>query len=219
MPTNRFDQACRYLAKLDPVGLLCWLLREMAEELRFRTWLDARTLPFPGDPERICDTVAWLGDADPACEWAMPVEFCLKPIGELFGRLLIYLGQLWGEKRPTDAGGERFEVGAVVVNLTGRGRTSRDTTLRRTGMRTALQVVERNLADEDASAVLAEIAAGRLRLCLLPWIPLMLGGRGYHSAVGSWPAGRRTRGGGRITVAWPWCLPRRPTAAKSGRKP
>jgi hypothetical protein len=68
MATNRFDQACRYLAKLDPVGLLCWLLRKSPPELRFRAWLDTRTLAFPGDPERTCDTVAWLGSADPAVE-------------------------------------------------------------------------------------------------------------------------------------------------------
>lgn len=176
MPVNRYDQGSRYLAKLEPVGLLCWLLRETPAELRFRTWLDARTLPFPGDPERICDTVAWLGDADPAVEWALPLEFCLDPDGELFGRLLIYLGQLWLETRPTDAGRERFAVGAVVVNLRGRGSTSRDMVLRRTGVRTFLGIAERNLADEDAAATLAGIAGGTAPRCLLAWIPLMQGG-------------------------------------------
>src|SRR5881275_2708228 len=108
MAINRFDQASRYAAKLDPVGLLGWLLGEEPAELRFRGWLDTRTLPFPGDPERTLDTVAWLGDADPAVEWAIPVEFCSEPDGALFGRLLVYLGQLWLEVRPTDVGGERF---------------------------------------------------------------------------------------------------------------
>jgi hypothetical protein len=49
MSPNRFDQASRYAAKLDAVGFLGWLLREDAAELRFRLWLDTRTLPFPGD--------------------------------------------------------------------------------------------------------------------------------------------------------------------------
>jgi hypothetical protein len=176
MSPNHFDQASRYAAKLDAVGFLCWLLREEAAELRFRLWLDTRTLPFPGDPERTCDTVAWLGDADPAVEWAVPVEFCLEPDGELFGRFLVYLGQLWLEKRPTDAGGERFAVGAVVVNLTGRCRTSRNMSLRGTGVRTNLEVVERNLCDEDAAALLDAIADGQASRCLLPWVPLMHGG-------------------------------------------
>jgi hypothetical protein len=174
MPTH-YDQACRYAAKLDAPGLLCWLLGETRDELRFRTWLDTRTLPWPGDPERTCDTVAWLGDADPAVEWAVPVEFCLEPDGEMFGRLLIYLGRLWQEKRPTDGRGEHFAVGAVVVNLTGRGHASQTMTLRKTGVRTILQVAERNLADEDAATVLAAIATRTLSPCLLPWIALMRG--------------------------------------------
>jgi hypothetical protein len=176
MKTRHFDQASRYAAKLDAVGLLCWLLGETPEELRFRTWLDTRTLPWPGDPERTCDTVAWLGDADPAREWAVPVEFCLEPDGEMFGRLLVYLGLLWLEKRPTDGRGERFEVGAVVVNLTGRGRTSRTMILRRTRVRTGLEVAECNLVDEDAAAMLDGIAATTLSPGLLPWLSLMRGG-------------------------------------------
>ncbi|HEY7310371.1 MAG TPA: hypothetical protein VH643_13485 [Gemmataceae bacterium] len=176
MPPNRFDQASRYAAKLDAVGFLAWLLREDPVEVRFRLWLDARTLPFPGDPERTCDTVAWLSDPDPAVEWALPIKFCLEPDGELLGRLLVYLGQLWLERRPTDAGGERFAVGAAVVNLTGRGRTSRTMILRQTGVRTNLEVGERDLCDEDAAALLDAIAAGRISRCLLPRIPLMHGG-------------------------------------------
>jgi hypothetical protein len=185
MPRNVYDQASRYAAKLDPEGLLGWMLGETPAVLRFRGWLDTRTLPFPGDPERTCDTVAWLGDANPAVEWALPLEFCIDPDSELFGNLLIYLGLVWREKRPTDARGERFAVGAIVVNLRGRGQTSRDMTLRRTGVRTLLGVAERNLADEDAATILAEIAAGRLAQALLPWIPLMKGG-GEAAIIQQW---------------------------------
>jgi hypothetical protein len=194
---DRFDQACRYGAKLDPVGLLCWLLGETPDELRFRTWLDARTVPFPGTPTRTCDTVAWLADEDPAVEWAVPVEFTLEPDGEMFGRMLSYLGFLWREKRPTDQRGERFSVGAVVVNLTGRGRTSRDMTLRRTGIRTLLGVAERDLAAFGAAEVLDGIAAGRIARSVLMWIPLMTGG-GEDAIIARWlelataePDGRR----------------------------
>src|SRR5437879_6576395 len=45
-----------------------------------------------------------------------------------------------------------------------------------TRMRTCLEVIERNLAQESAKATLAEIADGRTARCLLPWIPLMQGG-------------------------------------------
>ncbi len=185
MPVNRFDQTSRYAGKLDAAGFLTWLLREEPIALRFRGWLDTRTVPFPGDPERVCDTVAWLGDADPALEWAVPVEFCLTPDVTFFGRLLVYLGFLWLEKRPTDQGGERFQVGAVVVNLTGRGHTSRDMTLRQTGIRTHLAVREVNLAEGDAAETLAGVASGALARCVLPWIPLMHGG-GEASIITRW---------------------------------
>jgi hypothetical protein len=176
MVVNRFDQASRYLVKLDPPGILSWLLRVPLEELGFRGWLDTRTLPFPGDPERTCDTVAWLRDPDPALEWALPVEFSLTPDPDLFGRLLVYLGQLWEEKRPTDVGGERFQVGAAVVNLTGRGRTSRSMRFRRTRVKTHLGVEEQNLEGENATSILRRIGSGELSRCLLPWVPLMTGG-------------------------------------------
>jgi hypothetical protein len=59
---------------------------------------------------------------------------------------------------------------------TGVGWTSRDMLLPQTGLRTCLQVAERNLTEEDAAATLAGIAEGRVARCLLPWIPLMWGG-------------------------------------------
>src|SRR5262249_17828347 len=112
----------------------------------------------------------------PAVEWAVPVEFTLEPDETLFGRLLACLGFLWLEKRPTDQRGERFHVGAVVVNLTGRGRTSRTMTRHQTGMRTGLDVVERDLIAYAAADVLADIAAGTVAPCVLVWVPLMTGG-------------------------------------------
>ncbi len=208
MPINRYDQASRYAAKLEAVGFLGWLLREETDQLRFRGWLDTRTLPFPGDPERICDTVAWLGDADPAVEWAVPVEFCLKPDGSLFGRFLVYLGQLWLEVRPTCAGGERFSVGAVVVNLTGHGRTSHEMRLRQTGLVTHLGVIERNLAEEDAAATLAAIASGTLHPCILLWIPLLHGGdeaaiiESWRELAGQEPDQRRRGDYGGLTLVF-----------------
>jgi hypothetical protein len=176
MAVNRFDEACRFAIKLDPVGFLTWLLGVTAETLLFRDWLDTRTVVFPGQPPRTCDTVAWLGDDDPAVEWAVPVEFCLEPDPDMFGRLLIYLGHLWLEKRPTDQRGERFHVGAVVINLTGRGRAARQMVHPRLSLRTHLGVIDCNLCDAGAAATLEGIAAGQVARCVLPWIPLFSGG-------------------------------------------
>jgi hypothetical protein len=173
MTRNVYDQAARYAAKLDAVGFVRWLLG--MPTLVFHRWLDTRRLPFPGEADRICDTVACLEDpAAPGVLWAVPVEFALEPESELFGRLLAYLGLLWLEERPSDERGARYEVSAAVVNLTGRGHTSRD--MRLAGMRTCLQVEERDLAGEDAAAVLSGIASGAVARCLLPLVPLMQGG-------------------------------------------
>lgn len=173
MARNYYDQAARYVAKLDSARFVRWVLRQRT--LLFHGWLDTRRLPFPGEADRICDTVACLEDpAVAGVRWAVPIEFALEPESDLFGRLLAYLGLLWLEERPSTARGARFEVGAVVVNLTGRGNTSRDRSL--AGLRTCLQVVEINLCDLDAAAVLADIASGVAPACLLPFIPLMQGG-------------------------------------------
>src|SRR5436305_9166931 len=98
MAGNRYDQATRYLIKLDPLGFQFWLFDTPASPARFLRWLDARSIPFPGEPDRVCDTVAALDDGRD--RWALPIEVQLKPDAAMFGRLLQYLGRLWCEKRP-----------------------------------------------------------------------------------------------------------------------
>jgi hypothetical protein len=157
MTSNPYDQASRYLTKKNPVGILGWLL--------------GRSIPFPGEPDRVCETVAHLVDSRRTeAHWAVPIEFQLKPLGSMFGRLLEYVARLWLELGPT------FHVGAAVVNLTGRGNSSHSMALAGTALRTALQAAEKNLGDEDAKVTLQAIAAGVWDRCLLPWIPLMRGG-------------------------------------------
>src|SRR5579871_842862 len=174
MARNFYDQASRYGTKLDAIGFLRWLLADAA--LPFLGWLDTRTLPFPGDPERTCDTVAHIPEEAESEPFALVLEFCTEPDGTMFGRLLVYLGQLWLELRPNGTPGRRYEVGAAVVNLTGRGRSSRDMRLRQTTVRTHLGVHERNLADASAADTLDGIADGSIARVLLAWVPLMQGG-------------------------------------------
>jgi hypothetical protein len=108
--------------------------------------------------------------------WALPVEFQIEPDPLMFGRLLGYLGPLWVELKPSEERGDRFQVGAVVVNLTGRGSTAQTMDWPEAGLLTRLGVVERNLAGEDARAVLAAIGSGQTGRIVLPLIPLMQGG-------------------------------------------
>lgn len=60
MAANPFDQACRYLTKLAPEELLWWLIGADPGRVLFRRWLDTRLIRFPGEPERTCDTVAFV---------------------------------------------------------------------------------------------------------------------------------------------------------------
>ncbi len=146
-PKNPYDKASRYALHLDPAGVLSWLLGCV---LVFKGWLNARTLTFPGQPDRTCDSVAHLVD-DTNQAWVVPVEFQLRPDPKMFGRFLGYLGALWLELGlVADSGVERFAVAAIVVNLTGVGRASRDLRWRRARLRTCLRVGEANLSTRCA---------------------------------------------------------------------
>ena len=175
---------------------------DLPATVSYQGWLDTRTLPFPGEADRTCDTVACFHDGAAAEWWAIPVEFQIEPDREMFGRFLEFLGRLWRELRPAADGTARYMVGAAVVNLTERGAASRDMVLGPTGPRTHLQVIERNLADEDAGETLAGIAAGRITGAILPWIPLMRDGGepGIIERGRSWRWRSRTVGGAEYGV-------------------
>ncbi len=172
-----FDKACRYLLKLDPAALLAWLLGISLAEMTFIRWLDTRRLPYPGQPDRTCDTVAHVERLDDNQRpWAVVVEFNSEPDSVMFGRLLSYLGMLWIEEKPSPECGDRFEIGAVVVNLTGFGACSRTSSWPGAGIGSGLTIRERNLATFKAGKVLQQIADGAAPRSVLPWIPLMQGG-------------------------------------------
>ncbi len=177
MPTDPYDRASRYLLRRNPLALLAWLLKMRETQLTFVQWLDTRRLPWPGQPDRTCDTVAWLTDpARNGLPWAIPVEFQLTPDAEMFGRLMVYLGQVWLELRPSDLPGDRFSVAGVVVNLTGKGNSGRTMKWPRGKLNTTLKPAERNLSTMQASQVLAGVAAGTIPRVVLAWLPLMKNG-------------------------------------------
>jgi hypothetical protein len=175
--TNVYDQASRYLARLDPAGLVSWLLGLPAEAFAFEGWLNTRMISWPGDPERTCDTVAYLRDLSRGgVPWAVVIEFQLAPDPLMFGRLLVYLGQVWESVKPAAERGDRFELGRVVVNLTGKGDSSREMAWPEAGLGLGLRRPDLNLAEQGAGEVLEGIASGRLTRAVLAWIPLMQGG-------------------------------------------
>jgi hypothetical protein len=176
---NRYDQAARYSFRSDPLGFLRWVVPGLDRALRFQSWLDTRTLPFPGTSDRTCDTVADLADAITSLRrWALVTEFQTEPDPEILDRLLEYLARLRRELRWGPQRREKYQVVAALVSLTGPPQPdilemtlpSSDSSALR------LQVTVRTLRDEDAALTLAQIAAGETSRSVLSWISLMRGG-------------------------------------------
>ena len=176
--TNDFDQAGRFLAKADPTEILGWVLGLPTDQFRFIRWLDTRSLPFPGSGDRVNDLVAHVEQVHPPGRpWLIAVETQSEPDPLMFGRLLEYLGRLWQVEKPSSERGDRFCLGAAVVNLTGVGRSSLDLEWPPAGPRTCLRVMERNVGRESAAQALTAIGTGATGKMVLPLIPLMAGGR------------------------------------------
>src|SRR5262245_29790801 len=171
---NRYDQAGRYLARGLPLQLVGWLLGLPPTAYSAHGWVDTRNVPFPGDPERICDTVLFLRDqARGGVPWAVLLEFQAEADPVMFGRLLQYLGGLWVAGKPGPHTGDRFHLGAVVVNLTGRGTCPPPMEWPEAGLMMHLGVVECDLATFDAVPLMARVEAGEVGRVALPLVPLM----------------------------------------------
>ncbi len=198
MPINYFDQASRFAAKLDSPAFLSWLLGS-PHSFEFRGWLDTRDLPFPGETDRVSDTVAHVENvAQHGVPWAVAVEFQTQPDPTMFGRMLGYLSGLWLTRKPDAERGSRFHLGAAVVNLTGSGSASREMSWPVVGLHTQLTIVERNFESESADDLLTGIEAGQWSRCLLPWVPLMSGAENPDTidrwvALGSLESDRQRR--------------------------
>jgi hypothetical protein len=167
---NPFDKASRFALRFDPNAFLSFLLGADSSQA-FQGWIDARGTSFPGDVERTGDTVARFQQEGQA-SWAVAIEFQTEPDPLMFGRLLVYLGNIWLIHKPDGERGSRYHVGAVVVNLTGRGQASRDFVWQQGRLSTTLQVLEWNWIDQSTEQILSGVESGRIGTGLLPWVPL-----------------------------------------------
>ncbi len=173
-----YAQAAQYLVKRNPIGFLRWLAPRFLDHFVFRSWLDTSTIAFPGEPDRLCDTVAEFAEAgDPARRLILDVEFQSDPHPDMLERLGEYAYRLRRELRHGAGQQGKYRVVSVLLNLTGPVQPHildmTEATLDHAGPR--LQVVLRTLREEAAAGTLAGIANGELERCVLPWVPLMHG--------------------------------------------
>ncbi len=185
-----FDKASRYAARvLDPDGFLRWLLGEgIWSAWRWAGWLDTQSVPFPGEPDRRCDTVArFERRAQDAPPMAAVIEFMSVTRTAILERLGEYVFRVRREQPAQTDPRVPYDVIGVVVNLTGE-------TLPETwemippdcdGLGLSLRVRVRNLATVEANATLAAVESGLVARCILAWVPLMRGG-GEAATVAEW---------------------------------
>jgi len=179
MPSE-YDQAARYAAKhLDAEGFLRWLVPRAMTVRVFRRFLDTRTLTFPGEPDRTCDTVAELddqqGEAPPV---ALVIDFKARPESGSIPQLDEYGLRLYREVPAHRDPLVRYDVVGALVNLTGPEQGAVWEVSPRgfedAGKRVA--VVVRTVATCSAVQTLEDVAEGRTARCVLALVPLMAGG-------------------------------------------
>lgn len=182
-----FDQASHYVLKSDPAAFFDWQLSRFVENHVFLGWLDTTTIAFPGEPDRICDTVAEFAHRDGmGARFLLDVEFQSEPHPDMLERVGEYAYRLRRETRYGIGQGGKYLVIAVLLNLTGPAQL-RELDMRSTELDGAgfwSRVVQVTFAEEDA-ATLARIASGELPRGVLPWIPLMRGS-GESGIIAEW---------------------------------
>ncbi len=167
---NDNDKAGRYLVKRDAAGHFRWLLD--SPDLVFEAWLDARRVVLPDQRDLTNDLVAAVRRGETREAFCLELE--AEARADVLPRLLRYLAQLWTEP----GGGDRLTVSCVsglVLDLTGRSPAEAlalDSAIA-PGCRLELAIRRRRLAEQEAGAVVAGVAAGAISPWVLGWVPLM----------------------------------------------
>ena len=114
------DQTSRYLVKRQPAAFFAWLMPKLVQAFMFQGFEDTRTLAFPGEPDRVCDTVGRFapvkGDAE---HRLVDVEFEAEPTADMLERTGEYAYRLRRERRYGADKQAKYRVIPVIVYLTG----------------------------------------------------------------------------------------------------
>jgi len=194
-----FDQAARFAAQADPDAFVRKVLGPTGFALPFREWLDTRTIPLPGGPDRSADQVAALDD--PAGPGALLIlEFQSRHDPDKLDVTLEEAGILRGHARYGEDRKGKYKVLTALVYLQGR---CPDTVLDMTlpgGYGTRHAPLVWNVEEDTAAAALEAVAGGQAPWGLLFWVPLMAGGK-QDTVISRWKEvvaqvvpDRRTRG-------------------------
>jgi hypothetical protein len=173
-----YDQAGRYTIKSRPSAFLIWRAPLLWTAWKFVRWQDTRTLPFPGSPDRVCDTVAEFENTTaPHRRCLVDVEVQAEPDVDMLERLGEYALTLRRERRHARGEAGKFAVLGLLVNLTRAEQANRlDMSVPEwADAGHWLQISQATLSTESAATTLARIGAGELERWVLPWLPLLRG--------------------------------------------
>ncbi len=173
-----YDQASRHLVKLNPHLTLAWLMQESPDNFRFEGWIDPSIPERLGYPDKMSDTVAILERLDVVePTWLADAEYQSSPDSDMLFRVRDYTNNLQWKCRPPNANrGDQYNVGAIVINLTGVQELPPATQWGRAGFlsRTEYRIV--NLKTLNADTVMQGILSGEIPENILGFIPLMQNG-------------------------------------------
>jgi hypothetical protein len=172
-----FDQAARYAAQAEPEAAVTRLLSGLGLPLRFREWMDTRTTPRPGDPDRTADRVAALIDESaPDRPWLLVLEFQAQHDPDKLDVTLAEAGQLRIGVRHGEGRRGKYNVLAALVYLRGQCPEGVLDMTVPGGFGTRHAPLVWNVAEDSAAEAIESLAAGRTTWGVLFWIPLMRGG-------------------------------------------
>lgn len=172
-----YDKAARHAAKHSGARLLPFLFPNLALDVMFVRWADARSQPDPSGEDRTCDVVAELRDPQkPGCLQAVIIEFQARPRGDESSRGFEYATRVQFELSRQEENTLAYEAFAAFVFLTGRAvGLPIASELRGTRARTEHQSEWFSMAEADLQTFLSGIAADPTLHVLLYWAPLMKG--------------------------------------------
>jgi len=155
-----YDQATRYLIRRAPLAFFPWVVSRLLPAWRFLRFLEPNTIAFPGEPERVCDTVAELARGGRARERLLAdVEAQAAPHPDMLERLGEYAYRLRRELRHGRNRKGKYRVLSVPLNLTGKRQAAElDMTVAEADAAGAyLKVVCLTLREENAAETLDRI--------------------------------------------------------------